>query len=135
MTLSPEKMKVYQKEWVRKRRQDWLKLNGPCRHCGSWDKLEIDHVDPKNKLCNPTFLWSRKQSVRDEELAKCQVLCSKCHAKKTYPPRKCGTSTQYGAGCRCADCRKWRSDRHYRYKAKYAGVVELADTRVLEARA
>jgi len=34
------------REHFRKRynslRQKWLAANGPCRHCGSWDDLDVD---------------------------------------------------------------------------------------------
>ena len=31
---------------VQQRRQEWLSDNGPCVSCGTWDNLEIDHIDP-----------------------------------------------------------------------------------------
>lgn len=73
--------KKYQREWVRKRRNDWFTLKGACAHCGSLDRLCLDHVDPSTKITH--LVWSRSKEFRDAELAKCQVLCLKCHIKKT----------------------------------------------------
>ena len=75
--------KPYQVMWLKARRTEWIKQNGPCKMCGSWDNLEIDHIDPSLKKYDPTTLWSRRKEFREEELAKCQVLCKSCHLQKT----------------------------------------------------
>lgn len=31
------------------RKEKWFKENGPCRECGSWEKLECDHIDLTTK--------------------------------------------------------------------------------------
>ena len=36
-----DRQKEYQKRWKAKRRAEWLKENGPCHLCGSWDQLEV----------------------------------------------------------------------------------------------
>lgn len=83
MTDRKEYLRQYQKEWMRKRRQDWLDLNGPCAHCGSDQNLEVDHINPATKTMQPAAIWSRRQEIRDAELAKCQVLCEECHKIKS----------------------------------------------------
>ena len=76
-------MKAYQNRWLAERRMTWIKENGPCKHCGTWDNLEVDHINPAKKKYPAAKLWSRRKSFRDRELAKCQVLCKSCHLKKS----------------------------------------------------
>lgn len=73
----------YQKAWMQKRRQAWIDENGPCIDCGSFEDLEVDHVDATTKKFNPAQIWSRKAEVRLAELAKCVVRCNSCHVVKT----------------------------------------------------
>lgn len=74
-------VREFQKEWRKKRRLDWITENGPCRECGSWERLEVDHIDPSAKLHHNIWSWS--ESRRLAELSKCQVLCHRCHRLKT----------------------------------------------------
>lgn len=76
-----EYLRTYQKAWVKEARWDWLAKNGPCRQCGSSERLEVDHIDPSLKVSHAVWSWSKPR--REAELAKCQVLCHDCHAKKT----------------------------------------------------
>jgi 5-methylcytosine-specific restriction endonuclease McrA len=85
-------------------RRDWLFLNGPCRHCGSWDDLEVDHIDPTEKEIESNTLWRGAAARRAAELAKCQVLCKICHRMKHASPH--GSLGRYKRlGCRCDLCR------------------------------
>jgi hypothetical protein len=77
----PERMREYKRKWIAKRRADWLADNGPCIRCGSWDDLEVDHIDQGKKVAHKVWSWS--QARRDAELAKCQVLCKGCHLDKS----------------------------------------------------
>jgi hypothetical protein len=83
MGYTGEKKRKYQREWSRKRREDWVKANGPCQTCGSNKRLEIDHIDYNIKSVHVSRIWSYTKSKREAELAKCQVLCHSCHKKKT----------------------------------------------------
>lgn len=85
MYKDPAKNREYQTRWIKNRRLAWLRENGPCQACGSWDNLEVDHKDPSAKLLPPSRLWSLSSNnpTRIAELAKCQVLCHKCHLEKT----------------------------------------------------
>lgn len=115
-----EYIRSYQRRWMAIRRQQWIEANGPCRSCGSGVDLEVDHVDPLSKSCNPAMIWSRRAEVRDVELAKCQVLCSSCHSKKTYLEGQAfhGTNARYDKyKCRCEPCRKVHSEKMKRYRA------------------
>jgi hypothetical protein len=114
------------RQWqkMKARRAAWLKTNGPCKCCGSWKRLEVDHVDPAQKVTHTVWSWS--EAGRAEELAKCQVLCHDCHVKKTTvdrggPWKHGGTRAGYDMGCRCTPCRaaktaamnewRWRTGR------------------------
>lgn len=77
-----DKQRAYQKNWIQSRRREWIDENGPCS-CGSDIDLEVDHIDPSTKSMNPNAIWSRTESARLKELAKCQVLCKICHDLKT----------------------------------------------------
>ena len=82
-----EERRRYLREWNRRRkqqrRQEWLQTNGPCTQCGSWEDLEVDHIDRATKQYQPSQVWSRKKEIRESELAKCQALCKICHKAKT----------------------------------------------------
>jgi len=77
-----EQKRKYQREWYANRRKQWIEANGPCILCGSNENLEVDHIDPNQKVTHK--IWSFTESKRNEELAKCQVLCRECHMEKTY---------------------------------------------------
>lgn len=72
-----------------KRRNAWIaSQGGKCVKCGSVEKLQADHIDPKTKdpmlrLKATGIKWSRNQKWLTQELAKCQLLCALCHIKKT----------------------------------------------------
>jgi 5-methylcytosine-specific restriction endonuclease McrA len=100
--------KTYQNQWLRNRRLDWIKENGPCKHCGSWDNLEVDHIDRSKKKWDGNRIWCRKKELRDAELANCQVLCKSCHLKKTKEENKQmghGTPVKYDT-CKCSVCKR-----------------------------
>ncbi len=63
------------------RRAQWLLENGPCKRCGSNERLEVDHIDPSLKVHHKVWTWAPER--RKVELDKCQPLCHDCHAAKT----------------------------------------------------
>jgi len=76
---TPE-IKAYWRRWMKMRRDRFF--NGKsCVQCDSVEKLELDHIDPKDKVTN--LIWSWSQERQDIETAKCQVLCKVCHKKKS----------------------------------------------------
>lgn len=84
MPIKPlEERRKYAREWMAKRRKQWLAENGPCGRCGSTERLEIDHIDPALKTNHRVWSWAKLR--RDAELAKCRVLCKKCHTKRHHP--------------------------------------------------
>ena len=74
------KQREYQNSWTKKRRVAWLTENGPCE-CGSWVDLEVDHVDPSQKVTHRVWTWTAAR--RAVELAKCRARCKECHSKKS----------------------------------------------------
>lgn len=81
----PIAQRKFIKEWKAIRRAEWLRENGPCP-CGSWEQLEIHHKDPSKKITHRVWTWTKEK--RDKELAKCEVLCDKCHQIKTTRYRR-----------------------------------------------
>lgn len=75
-----EYIKNYQRNWLRKRREDFFS-NKSCVLCGATTHLELDHVNPEEKITHR--IWSRNEKFRNEELSKCQVLCKSCHQQKS----------------------------------------------------
>jgi len=60
------------------------KLGGKCVKCGATERLEFDHIDPKNKsFCITKNLRMGDKEKLQEELDKCQLLCYDCHLEKT----------------------------------------------------
>jgi hypothetical protein len=108
------------------RRDAWLAENGPCQRCGSWDRLEVDHVDPSKKISHKVWSWSALR--RAEELAKCQALCSDCHQEKTREDRMKNVPEHgiYGynkRGCRCDICRSAINAHHREYRLTKWGTT------------
>lgn len=105
-----EYLRKFQREWIAERRKEWFEKNGPCAKCGSWNDLELDHIDPALKISHSIWSWSENR--RNAELAKCQALCHDCHLAKTAKQRmpEHGTRGRYRwHKCRCDECKKANS--------------------------
>lgn len=110
----------YIRQWKQKRRDGWLREHGPCK-CGSWDDLEVDHIDPATKardahgrpIRSTHVIWTWSEERRAVELAKCQALCGNCHKIKTAEEHRAkmvhGSLWMYRLGCRCEACREAKS--------------------------
>lgn len=112
MRVITEQRRQYQREYQLERalrlRAEWIEANGPCAKCGGSEELEVDHIDPEQKVSHRVWSWSRAR--REAELAKCQVLCRGCHQTKTVEqltkPVPHGTHSGYSYhGCRCDVCK------------------------------
>lgn len=90
---TPEAQREYQRLWMAKRRSDFF-ADKICAHCGGTENLELDHIDPKLKVTHAIWSWSRIR--REVEIAKCQILCHKCHKKKTTDNKENARGTQIG---------------------------------------
>lgn len=118
---------------MKKRRATFF-LNKSCIRCGSTSNLELDHINPKEKVSHRIWSWTKVK--QDVELAKCQVLCITCHKNKTKidmaKPLTHG-SVGYRRGCRCSICREYQINRmdkyhtlHPRKKTReHSSMVEL----------
>ena len=128
-----EYLRNYQRLWLLRRRRSFFEGKS-CVKCGSKAHLELDHIDPSTKdpkLTVGTGLWGWTQARRDIEIAKCQVLCHRCHAAKSGIERRfvgptgtkwcakhkgflpvdrfhSNTSTLTGLANDCRDCSKER---------------------------
>lgn len=109
-------MRLYQNAWLQQRRTAWLKANGPCANCASWDRLEVDHKFRSEKVDHRVWSWS--ESRRSVELAKCQPLCHSCHKLKTKAEAFCHGIGGYRRGCRCPVCREAKLSQARRYRAR-----------------
>ena len=119
MTNATADMREYKRNWVAARRGEWM-ADKSCVQCGSTQSLEVDHIDPTQKVSHRIWSWAIPR--RDAELAKCQILCTECHKAKTLADRPLpehGTITRYGSiyKCRCDLCRKANAIRGARNKA------------------
>ncbi len=79
-----EKKDAWKKRYYQALSESIEKLGGKCVKCGATERLEFDHIDPKNKSFEITrkFLMGDKEKFQ-EELDKCQLLCYDCHLEKT----------------------------------------------------
>lgn len=69
-----------------------LKTGKPCKDCGQvfnpW-QMEFDHLDGKTKIAavsTLTVFGSKDRIIK--EIQKCELVCSNCHADRTYWRRK-----------------------------------------------
>ncbi len=90
-------------------------LGGHCNSCGSINDLQFDHIDPSTKIIDIPSLYTNSMKIFMEELSKCQLLCVKCHKKKTsLESAKRVTHGKYWAAyklkCQCSPCLVFRKD-------------------------
>jgi hypothetical protein len=64
------------------------KMGGKCVECGCTEALEFDHIDPATKSFNIAAGYTKPKEVLLAEVAKCQLLCNKCHIEKTKKDSK-----------------------------------------------
>src|ERR1700752_1314606 len=74
-----DKKRAYQREWVRKRREEYIaRRGGACEKCGCTVDLEFHHTKPLVKVTHRIFSYSRKRI--EKELSTCLLLCRiPCH--------------------------------------------------------
>lgn len=116
-----------------RRRDEFItQRGGKCEICKSVSDLEIDHLEPAFKSMAPGDALMRRREIREKELAKCQVLCGSCHAKKTRRENlgRCGTRAGYmKQGCRCDLCKSWCREFTRANRARWA-QAKVEDARV-----
>jgi len=118
---NPDTQREYQRKWIASRREQFFK-DKECVKCKSKDRLELDHIDPAEKITHNVWSWSEARRI--VELAKCQVLCYSCHKEKTreYLAVEVHGLTMYdNYGCRCNVCTEAKKlkMKNYRIRKKY----------------
>lgn len=110
----PEQRRKHKREWRARNRSNYL-ADKACVVCGSTERLEVDHINPAEKVSHNIWSWSKVR--REAELAKCQVLCYDHHLEKTLREHyeevakiPHGDRRRYKRGCHCTACRKANAD-------------------------
>lgn len=83
---SKENNSECKRKLLKGRKDAWFSKNGPCQHCGTWDNLQVDHIDPSQKAFS--INWGIRIDVLEIELAKCQALCKPCHIKRSAEQKR-----------------------------------------------
>lgn len=74
----------YMRIWRKARRFEAINfLGGKCKHCGSKNHLEFDHIKRQDKTIKSNMLLTSSNKVFWAEIRKCQLLCHRCHRIKT----------------------------------------------------
>lgn len=101
-----EAQRKYQRQWMARRRSEFFS-DKTCVVCGGSENLELDHINRSDKVDHKIWSWSKERQAT--EIAKCQVLCGKCHQVKTSlensKPLIHGTNAGYTRKCRCTNCK------------------------------
>ncbi len=97
--------KKYANEWQRKtilKRRTAYFAGKKCAHCGSTERLELDHIDPRSKVNKNDHgkVWKLCEEKRSLELAKCQPLCRLCHIKKSAHEHSVAKKGKPGVTCK-----------------------------------
>lgn len=98
------------------RRAELVKLLGSaCTVCGSIERLQFHHVNPREKRFNIGSEFSRPWDEILDEVSKCTLLCEECH--KLEHSAKHGISMYSHHKCRCDVCRREWNEKSRGYKA------------------
>lgn len=117
--LYGDEKREYQRNWIKNKRENLIKMmGGKCVKCDSIENLQFHHKNQYEKEFNINHILSYKQSFIVKELEKCELLCEKCHKEMHVKRLVCGTSTAYGYGCRCSECKQANTDRRAEYRAR-----------------
>lgn len=124
MARDKKKQRECQKIWIRNRRISFFQ-DKKCVRCSSTEQLELDHIDPAQKIDHRIWSWSLERQA--EEIAKCQVLCRACHAAKSMAelglvPTPHGYVRYDRYGCRCEICKAAKGVRMRKYAEKRSAL-------------
>jgi len=64
-----------------------IKESTPCADCGKYYGywvMDFDHIADKAFNISAHKQYTKKLSVVQEEIAKCEIVCSNCHRDRTY---------------------------------------------------
>lgn len=135
--MSTEWHNAYNRQRHNRIRKEYIKtLGGKCVRCASKRNLHFDHIDASTKAYDvgAHLLDSRDKVMA--ELAKCQLLCQRCHIAKTREGRgqadarkTHGTLSSYRY-CKCKKCKAanatYTREHRRKYGRKKAPVAQLA---------
>ena len=108
------KYNAYQREyqrshWHKRRKELIAALGGRCVICGAIEDLEFDHIDPSSKHNAIADMATASKNKMCVELSKCQLLCKKCHKRKTF----------HDMGWEFCETRKALQDKKRRQRREY----------------
>jgi len=93
--MSPEKISIKkQKDYLARYLKD-LKEKNPCMDCKIWYPyymMDFDHVRGTKQANVAELINTLSKKRLDEEIAKCEIVCSNCHRARTHM-RKNGKKT------------------------------------------
>lgn len=114
--LAKVSSKAYFRKYFKNRRADrrfqaLMALGGRCEVCGSLKDLQFDHVIRGSRKWIIANILAYGDTKFWDEVAKCQLLCDRCHRQKTIKdrgqmPAAHGRTRMYRLGCRCDLCKK-----------------------------
>ena len=85
--MSPEKISIKkQKEFLAQYLKD-IKEKNPCMDCKisyPYYMMDFDHVRGTKHSNVAELINTLSKKRLDEEIAKCEVVCSNCHRARTY---------------------------------------------------
>lgn len=116
LKMKKDKYREYHRNKWRERRDNKIQeLGGCCCYCSSTDNLQFDHKDPSKKKFQFTKILNNKSTYEiDTEWKNCQLLCEKCHLKKTITEKKpFKHGTVYSIlrkKCQCKKCLKFKRE-------------------------
>jgi hypothetical protein len=85
--MSPEKISIKkQKEFLAQYLKD-IKEKNPCMDCKisyPYYMMDFDHVRGTKQANVAELINTLSKKRLDEEIAKCEIVCSNCHRARTY---------------------------------------------------
>ncbi len=116
--------KNHLKRYHRLRKEAVDSLGGRCVKCSSKEKLELDHINPKDKSIEVSMMLNVSLKRFWEEVKKCQLLCKPCHSIKTIleqgkkPARGTHGTLSAHRYCKCDKCREAKNKYMREWKRK-----------------
>lgn len=123
--MSKEWHNAYNRKRHSRVRDEYIQLlGGKCVTCSGKEDLQFDHINPSSKAYD---VGKRLLDAREKvlaELAKCQLLCHRCHIAKTLEDKGQENARQMHGTlsshryCKCDECRKAKNAYMRNYKRK-----------------
>ena len=119
MVYYGEEKRAFQNKWMKDRRQKYInRLGGKCVKCDTTEDLQFHHKDRYEKEFSINKIMSYEEEFVNKELDKCELLCRTHHKEMHTKSLIHGTSTAYGYGCRCDECRAANAAKKAEYRAR-----------------